>query len=411
MFLAAFTSRLGTTIGTTAFLFYLLDRFAGHPGYASLSQMADPIPSLLLFLVVGAIVDSLDRQRITVLADFIRVGLTLLMALGAALGSIPLIFVALILRSAVGKFFLPSETALLQGILDPEDYTLAQGLQQTQMSLFMLFGSALGALCYWTLGIEGTLAVNAVSFAVSGILMASCRIPEPVRMPNGATRLRELRIGRVLDDLRAGTRYIFRYRLLLTFMLGFLALGVAGSGFGVIYVYLLRYRLAPHDYQAMVALNGFTAGVGVMIGSVLAPMLARRMPLHRMIIWGFLAGGVLIIASGYAPNVPLFLTIDFVFALSVPFVNVPFGGWLPKIVAPEMMGRVSAWAGPLQSASGIVTLAVIAALFPRPLTATGLFVLVGGAVLVLGIYYLIALPPLVRQREMELSQAANLDMA
>lgn len=411
MFLAAFTSRLGTTIGTTAFLFYLLDRFSSHPGYASLSQMADPLPSLLLFLVVGAIVDSLDRQRIAVLADWIRVGLTLFLALSAALGSIPLIFMALILRSAVGKFFLPSEAALLQGVLEPKDYTLAQGLQQTQMSLFMLFGSALGALCYWTLGIEGTLAVNAMSFAVSGLLMASCRIPEPVRMPSGAMRLRDLRIGRVRDDLRAGIRYILRYRLLLVFMLGFLVLGVAGGGLGVIFVYLLRYRLAPHDYQAMVALNGFTAGVGVMIGSVLAPKLAKRMPLYRMIIWGFLAGAVLIIASGYSPNVPVFLSVDFLFALSVPFVNVPLGGWMPAIVAPEMMGRVSAWIGPLQSASGIATLAVIAALFPDPLPVTGLFVLVGGAVLLLGIYYLVALPPLVRRRERELSQVESLDMA
>lgn len=397
MYLAAFTSRLGTTIGTTAFLFYLLDRFAAKPAYASLSQMADPLPSLLMFLVVGVVVDRLDRQRIAVAADFIRVGLTLLLLFGAAVGSIPLIFLALLLRSAVGKFFLPAETALLQGVLRPEDYTQAQGLQQTQMSLFILFGSALGAVSYWTLGIQGTLALNALCFAASGLLMGSCHIPEAVRRPNGFAQLRDLRLSRMGEDLRAGLRYIVRHPVLLAFMIGFLVLGVAGSGLNVIYVYLLRYRLAPHDYQAIVALNGFTAGIGVLLGSFLAPPLARRVPLHRMLIWGFIAGGVLIIATGYAPSVPVFLGVDFLFSLSVPFVNVPLGGWLPQIVAPEMMGRVSAWIAPLQSTSGIATLTLIAALFPHALSAPQLFVLVGGAVLVLGVYYLIALPPLVRR--------------
>ncbi len=212
------------------------------------------------------------------------------------------------------------------------------GLNQTQMSLFMLFGTALGAFFYWTLGIAGALTVDALGYAGSAILMASSRIDRSVRLPHGESGS-SVSIWR---DFVEGIQYVRDYPLLRAVILGFFFLGIVNGGFQVIPLFMMKYRLAPHDYEAMFAVNGMLSGGAVLLGSVLAPGLSKRMPLYSMFVIGFLIGGIVIALEAFSPSIGVFLALDALFFLTVPMVNVPFGAWLPQLVAPERMGRVDA---------------------------------------------------------------------
>jgi MFS transporter, DHA3 family, macrolide efflux protein len=399
LFLAAFASQLGTFAGMTGFTFYLLDRFGHEPSLATLTEMMYSLPTVVLFFLVGVVADRLDRQRIVVYCDWIRFALTLLFLAAVYIGWMPLIYAVLFVRSGVSKFFDPAQSAILQGILKEDEYTLAAGLNQMLVSTFVIFGSGIGAVCYWTLGIYGAIVVDACSFTISGLLIQSCKVDTQVRLPNGHARLRDLNLFSVFRDFRDGMNYILGHRLLLTLMSGFLILGVISGGFSVMAVFIMKYKLAPDNYQSMTALLGIVAGVGMLLGSVLVPFLTKRMALHQSMVMGFFIGGLLIVAEAFAPNVWTFIALDFAFSLSVPFVNIAYGGFLPRIVIPNMMGRVQGWIAPLSTTMSCLTLLIIAVVFPRFVSVNVLYYTVGGCILLIALYYGLTLGPLSRKYE------------
>jgi len=45
--------------------------------------------------------------------------------------------------------------------------------------------------------------------------------------------------------------------------------------------------------------------------------------------------------------------------LALPLIHIAIGGWMPSIIAPEMMGRVQGWINPLMMLAQSITLGVI----------------------------------------------------
>jgi MFS transporter, DHA3 family, macrolide efflux protein len=113
LFLAGFTSMMGSIIGVTAFMFYLLDKFSEQPFYATLAELMYSLPTLAVFFIVGVLADRMDRQKIALYCDWICAVLCLVLMGAIWLDWMPLIFAILFLRSAVGKFFFPADQAMV----------------------------------------------------------------------------------------------------------------------------------------------------------------------------------------------------------------------------------------------------------------------------------------------------------
>ncbi|NDI34494.1 MFS transporter [Chengkuizengella sediminis] len=398
LFLANLTSQMGTVIGLTAFMFYLLDRFSNQPSYATINEMMFSLPTLLVFWIIGVLADRMDRQKIAIYTDWIRAVLSICFLVSIWVGWIPLIFFILFLRSAVQKFFFPAEQAIVQGILKEHEYTTAAGLNQMVNSLFMLFGSALGAITYWTVGIEGAIIVDTISFVFSALLLHACKIPENVRLPNGKNKLKDLQLSTIFKDFNEGMRYILKNRLLFSLVIGFIVFGVVNGGFSVIPIFVLKYKLAPETYEQMSVVLGIVFGAAVLIGSIFASIIAQKVKLHKLIIWGLLICGLFIVLSSYTESLLIYFSLSFIVGLSLPFINVAIGGWLPKIVDPKMMGRVQGWLDPLMMLAQTITLGFIAVTFQTITTIEGLFWLVGGCTIMVGIFYAFVLPKYDKQQ-------------
>ncbi|MFI8686887.1 MFS transporter [Rossellomorea sp. NPDC077527] len=399
LFFANFTSHMGSVIGLTAFMFYLLDRFSDQPMYASVTEMMYSIPTLVVFFLVGVFADRMDRQKIAFHCDTISAILTLLLFGAVFIGWLPLIFAVLFLRSGVQKFFFPAEQGILQGILSKDDYSTAAGLNQMVMSLFMLLGNAVAIFVYWTTGIYGAIAVDFATFVVSAILIKKCVIPEEVRLPNGKHSLKDLNIESVTKDFTAGMKYIVNHKLLLSLIGGFVVFGVVNGGFAVIPIFILKYKLAPDSYEEYSILLGIAFGAGVLIGSIFSSMLTQKFKFHVLIVAGLVISGTFIIAASFAPTTWMFLMIIFISALGLPLVNIAIGGWMPSIIDPKMMGRVQGWINPLMMLSQSITLGVIALAFPSVITVEMLYWLVGGCLIIVAVFYTIILPKYVKEEE------------
>lgn len=406
LFLANFTSQMGSTIGLTAFMFYLLDRFSNQPVYATITELMYSLPMLAVFFLIGVLADRMDRQKIAIYCDWLSAILSLALIAALLIGWMPLVFAVLFLRSAIQKFFFPAEHGMVQGILEKDDYTTAAGLNQLVMSLFMLFGNGLGIFVYWTVGVYGAIAVDALSFAVSALLIKKAKVPLEARLPNGAHALNELNIRMVFKDFRKGFSYVLSSKLLSSLIIGFVIFGIVNGGFTVMPVFILKYKLAPDTYEQYSIIIGLVFGVGVLIGSFLASLLAQRMKLYHLISFGLIVSGSFTAISAFAGNIPWFLAISFVSALALPLVNIGIGGWLPSIIDPKMMGRVQGLISPLNMLSHSLTLAFIAYSFPSLLTIEMLFWIVGGCLAVVGIFYLVVLPGLAEESSQKLQNPA-----
>lgn len=394
LFFATFTSQMGSTIGLTAFMFYLLDRFSDQPAYATITELMYSIPTLAVFFLVGVFADRMDRQKIAYYCDWVSAILSLTLIGAIAIGWMPLIFFVLFTRSAIQKFFFPAESAMVQGILKKDDYTTAAGLNQLVMSLFMLFGNGLGVFAYWSVGIYGAIVVDACTFIISAFLIKSINIPEEVRLPNGKHTLKDLNLAIVFKDFKLGISYILTNKLLRTLLVGFVVFGVVNGGFSVIPIFILKYKLAPDSYEELSIWIGVIFGTGVLLGSFISSLFTQKVKLYQMIIFGlFVSGGFIVLAS-FTENIYIFLSLIFMASLGMPFLNIGIGGWMPSIVDPKMMGRVQGWINPLMMFSQSITLGVIAVAFPKILTVEMLYWMVGGCLILVGIYYLLTLPKL-----------------
>lgn len=399
LFFAAFFSQLGSVIGIIAFTFYLLDRFSDEPYYATIAEMMYSLPTIFVFFIVGVLADRFDRQKIASNTDWINAGISVLFLISIWIGWLPLIFLLLFTRSAVSKFFIPAETALVQSVLKREEYTIASGLNQFLMSFFLLFGTGLGTLAYIYLTIEGAILIDAISFIISGLLIRSCRISKEARQPNGPATWMDLHIKNVLLDFKTGLFYILKSPLLLSLMIGFFLFGIINSGFSLMPIYLIKYKLAPETYKEASVMMSISFGAGVLIGSLIGTLMTRKVKLHYIIISSLLVTGCLTLIVPFINEVWTFLVLVFFAAIGVAPSNIAIGGWLPQIVDKKLMGRVQGWINPIVMSGQFLTLALIALAFPNLVSVEIPFYGLGFCFLVVGIFYLARLPKLVKQYE------------
>lgn len=392
LFIASFASKMGSVIGMTAFMFYLLHRFSNQPYYASINEMMYSLPTLFLFFIVGVVADRLDRQKITINSDWIRALLSFGLIGALWIGWIPAIFILLFLRESVSKFFIPAESSIIQGILTEEQYSVAAGLNQMTGSIFTLFGNGLGIIAYWTVGIRGAILIDALSFIVSALLIYSCHLPDEAKLPNGPHKLTDLNVKFVLKDFKEGMQYILANKLLLSLIIGFAVFGIVNGGFSVMPVYIMKYKLAPHNYEQMSIWMGIIFGSGLLIGSIIATIVASKFKEYHMMSVGILLSGLITGLSALTSHLTVFFIMIFLLSLTLPFINVAIGGWLPRIVNPKMMGRVQGWIDPLMMFSQTITLAAISIAFPVLLSINALFWVVGGCLIAVALYYFIILP-------------------
>ncbi|MEI2367052.1 MULTISPECIES: MFS transporter [Niallia] len=399
LFIANVTSQMGSVIGLTAFMFYILDRFSEQPAYATVTELMFSLPTLAVFFLVGVVADRMDRQKIAYYCEMIAAVLSLFVLGAVLIGWMPLIFMMLFLRSAVQKFFFPAEQGILQGVLKKDDFTTAAGLNQLVNSIFMLFGNAIGIFVYWTLGIYGAILVDVATLTISGLLIKSMKLDETVRKPNGSHTLKELNIRFIWSDFMIGLKYILTNKLLMALIYGFIAFGVVNGGFSVMQVFILKYKLAPDNYEQVSIYFGIVFGAGVMIGSFLSSLLAQTVKLYKLIITGAFYIAIMTILASYSPNILVFLTICFFLALGLPLINIAIGGWMPTIIEPKMMGRVQGWITPLMMLSQSITLGLISIGYPKWFSIEIIYWFVGACFLLVGFYYSLVLPKLAKEKE------------
>jgi MFS transporter, DHA3 family, macrolide efflux protein len=399
LFFANFTSQFGSVTGIVAFMFYILDRFSHQPVYATITEMMYALPILFIFFLTGVVADRFDRQKIAANCDYMNATLSVFILLSIMADLLPLVFVLLFIRSAVSKFFNPAQSALLQGILSKEDYPVGIGINQMFASIFFLIGSGIGAMVYWGIGIKGAILIDAISFLISGWLISRCSISQEVRLPNGKSNWRDLSISFVKKDFISGIQYALHNKIVLCLLSGILILGITNGAQSVMHIFIMKYKLAPETYEQIQVYLAAALGAGILIGSLVSTRLSKKWPLYSMIIASFLSTGFILFSQASTNIVWLYLCLQFLQGFSVPLCNIAYFGWLGQIVDKKMMGRVQGLITPLMMLTITLMQGFIAIAFPKYIAVEVIFYIAGSSSLLLGVFYLILLPPLAKKEK------------
>jgi predicted MFS family arabinose efflux permease len=345
-------SLIGDGVYTVALALETL-RIDNHPLALSLVLAARLIPTVLLLLVGGVVVDRMPRRLAMLVSDATRGVVVAVVAVLIALGDVHIweLIVMSVIFGAADALFFPAATAVVPEILPPELLVQGSALNATSQTVAMvLIGPALGGLVVAAAGFQWAFAIDAVTFAASaGCLLAMSRLPRPEATGRSP-----------LADLGDGLRYVRSQRWLWASLIAAgLANFVAFAPISLLVPLLVRNVLHAGALEL-----GLVLAAGGLGGLVMTLLIARlgspRLRITTM--WsGWAVSGAGIIGLGVAPTVWFAGACMFVVSGLLTFGNVLWYPMFQELVPPELLGRAS-------SVDWMVSLAL-----------TPLGVLVGGA--------------------------------
>jgi MFS family permease len=261
LFAAIFASGLGTFIAVVALSIDVYDR-TGSATWVSALLVADFLPSVLIGLLFGPLLDRLSRRRIMVAADLARMGIF------AALPFTDSPQQIVILAAAAGfatGFFRPASYAGIPNLVHAADLPAANSRLRAGEYLSWTIGTALGGLIVAASGPDVAYWINAATFLVSALFILRIS-PSLLQAATAVSR------GH-WHDVGDGFSMVFHTRVLLAVFCAWNFVMLANAGINVAEIVMAKVEFATDTVSSDVAfgLLWAAAGIGLLLGSLYAP--------------------------------------------------------------------------------------------------------------------------------------------
>jgi predicted MFS family arabinose efflux permease len=305
---------------------------AGETGFL---QTAATLPFLLLAIPAGVLADRMPRRRLMAAAEAVRaLALVATLALAQS-GRLTLALLALLaFVGACGTVaYSVAAPALVPALVPPAGLAAANARLELARTVAFVGGPALGgALVGWTgagaaFGVAAALSIGAV------FLLAGLREPPRAPAPPSHT----------LQDLREGSGFVFRHRLLLPILITQFVFNTAFFVLQAVYVPYAVHRLGLSASGVGVTLAVY--GIGMVVGALLAGRLIHALPFGVVIVIGPLAGlaAALVMVSTIWMPTPVLAGLSFFLMGVGPILWTIGTTTLRQMVTPSLLlGRVSA---------------------------------------------------------------------
>jgi MFS family permease len=287
---ASTVSLFGSLITRTALPFAAILVLNAGPLEISAIRSAELIAGLIVGLFAGAWVDRLLRRPILIFADIGRAVLLASIPLAFvfhALGMPQLLLVAFA-AAVLSTFFDVADNAYLPTVVPRARLIEANSALTATGSVAEFSAFGIGGFLIELFSAPIAIAIDAVTFVVSALLLGTIRKKEPPPTPVADREP-------VLREIRDGMRIVVRSPVLRALALSHGGTHILWGIFGTSYLLfaLDELRLGP----AAVGLIAGAGGIGSLAGSALAPRFVRRFGIGRTILLGmvgFVIGNALI---------------------------------------------------------------------------------------------------------------------
>lgn len=288
--------------------------------------LAQALPHLL-GPMAGVVTDRSDQRRLMIACDLGRV--TVFVAAAGFLPPLPGLLALIATASVLDTIFTPAGRSALPALVDEPDLLSANAWLGTALNLQVALGPILGGALVATLGIRAALAVDAMSFLVSALLLLGVPSLPPDRRGREAASF--------VADTREGLAYCRRHAVARAVVIT-LFLGVAFAGVdNVALVFLSREVL--HAGALGYGLIAGAFGVGMLAASVALSGRRRRSP-RRLYLFGWLLSAAGTLLTGLSPVVWFAAIAQSVGGAGNGAGNVASDTLIQRSVPRAMLGRV-----------------------------------------------------------------------
>lgn len=328
------TGQLVSTMGSaltslaSSILVFRLTKSAMSVG---LMLMATAVPSLLVGLFAGVLVDRFDRKKIMIFADVIRAVLVFLIPFLVPL-NIAWLYVIVIVSSAIGQFYDPAHESVLPEVATDEELAAANSLMAISSFGSTAIGFAASGLIAATANISWAFYIDAISFIFSAVCIIMLRL-KPLQNPE------ETSISLVFRNLKTGIKQLFDTPILRSLFVGQIPTLIA---FGMSNALLLPFAMkalnaTEFEYGIQEGLTSFA----FVICSLIIASIFDRMREGAWIATSFIGMAMVSMVYSFIHNIPLAIGI---IAIS-GFLNAPSSIGKRLVIQRntprEMRGRVN----------------------------------------------------------------------
>lgn len=325
-------STLGSGLTSFALGVWIYER-TGSITLFALNMLAFVLPNLLVSPFAGALVDRWDRRRVMIMSDTGAGLSTLAIVILMSLGRLEVWHVILISawNSAFTTFQWPAYSAATTLLVPKKQLGRAGGMVQIGEAISSLVSPAVAGALFVTVGLQGVVLVDFVTylFAVATLLLVS--IPEPEESESGVEGR-----GSIWKEAAYGWRYIVTRKGLLGLLMVFAAFNFFSGLFSPLIGPLILDMYSPEMFGYL----GSIVGVGMLAGTLLMSVWGGpKRRIHGVL--AFLAlSGIFAGLVGLTPYLPLMAAAGFAMMLVVPIINGSSQAIWQSKVAPDVQGRV-----------------------------------------------------------------------
>ncbi len=329
-------SQFGSSLVQFALVWYLTQRTHSATVLATGTLVA-MLPQIVLGPYAGALVDRWNRKVTMIVSDGAIALATLGMAALFALGVVEVwhVYVILLLRAVGALFQYPAFTAATTMMVEKEQLSRVNGLNQALGGAMQIIAPPLGALLLSLVPMQGVLAIDILTAVVAITPVLFIVIPQPERSSPAEK-------SSAWQDMLDGFRFVWG----ITSMVLIVAMSTLLNLFFNPAFALSPLLVSEHFLGGAPQLAWLESamGVGFVTGGVLLGVWGGFKKRVVTAMTALVAAGALTAAVGLVPSSGYWISVAlfFLIGVSMPIANGSFMAFLQAVVPPERQGRVIA---------------------------------------------------------------------
>ncbi len=330
-----FTGQLASLVGTwmqTTAQGFLVYQLTGSPVYLGYVAFAAGLPTWLLMLYGGVVIDRMSRRKLLIVTQTSMMILAFTLAALTFTGRVQpwhILLLAFLLGIA-NAFDVPARQAFVVDLVDRKDLTNAIALNSTMNQLATVIGPAIAGLTYAAFGPAWCFAINGMSFVAVIIALCLMKIaPVPPRSHAASVR----------RDMIEGLRYSKQHSIIRALI----------ALIGVVGVFTTAY-LTLFPAWAVTVLHGDATtngwlqsarGLGALLGALTIAALGRLTWKGRLMTFGTFFFPAMLIVFAKVTWLPLSLLVLIAAGWGFMIIATLAGTLLQTLVPDELRGRVT----------------------------------------------------------------------
>jgi len=287
-------------------------------------------------LFAGAIADRSDRKRMMVVADVGRAFLTALVPISAIAGG-PTMAVIVAVAGPLSIFrsmFRAGYLSSLPKLVGRQQFARANGVLESVYSSSVIIGPIIAGFLAATIGPGPTLAIDAVSFAISavGMFLMTTDLHAPLDRPQ----------AHMLADVREGVAYVVGHPVLRSagLLFGLYSAAVAP----LIVAVAVRITRDLSESEEVFGLVVASFGFGAVAGSLIAVRLGRRANVALVLLGGIALTGLTIVGLAVFDSVAALVVFGLVGGLLETLVTLTYVSMRAAASPDALLGRIASTA-------------------------------------------------------------------